>query len=98
MHKPHTRAYGRPLKMVNSLKYLGRVILATDDDWLAAMKNLSRSRKVWGRMLRILSREGAAPRVSGLFLKTVVQGVLLFGAETWVFVPCMGYIMGRFQT
>ena len=26
-------SYGNPLEMVTSIKYLGRVILATDDDW-----------------------------------------------------------------
>ena len=97
MHKPHTSAYGRPLKMVNSLKYLGRVILATDDDWLAAMKNLSRSRKVWGRMPRILSREGAAPRVSGFFFKDLIQAVPLFREETWVVTPRVGKALGGFR-
>ena len=77
-------AHGRPLEMVTSIKYLGRVILAADDDWPAVVKNLSRARKVWSRMLRILSREGAVPRVSSFFFKAVVQVVLLFRAETWV--------------
>ena len=77
-------AYGHPLEMVTSFTYLGQVISAADDDWPVVVKNLSRARKVWSRMSRILSREGAAPRVSGFFFKAVVQAVLLFGAETWV--------------
>ena len=32
------------------------------------------------RMTRILGREGADPRISGLFFKVVVQAVLLFGS------------------
>ena len=65
-------AYGCPLEMVNSFKYLGRVISAADDDWTAVVKNLYRGRMVWSRMSSILSREGAAPRVSGFFFKAVV--------------------------
>ena len=39
---------------------------------------------VWRRISRILSREGATPRVSGFFFKDVIQAVLIFGAGTWV--------------
>ena len=49
-------------------------------------------------MPRILSREGATPRVSGLFFKAVIQVVLLLGAETWVVTPRMGTALGVFQT
>ena len=65
------------------LKYLTRVILEADNNWPAVVKNLAQARKVWSRMSHIISREGAALRVPGIFLKAVVQAVLLFGAETW---------------
>ena len=45
---------------------------------------LNKSRKSWGRLKRILRREGADKRVSGFFFKAVVQQVLMFGAETGV--------------
>ena len=45
-------------------------------------------------MTRILSREGAEPRVYGFFFKTVLQVVLLFGSETWVVTPLMGRVLG----
>ena len=45
-------------------------------------------------MTRILIREGAEPRVSGFFSKSVVQAVLLSDAETWVVSPCMGRVLG----
>ena len=80
-------AYGLPLDMVTSFKYLGWVISAADNDWPTVVKNLTRSRKVGSRMSRILSREGAASQVSGFFFKAVVQAVLIFGAETWVVTP-----------
>ena len=49
-------AYGHPLEMVTSFRYLGRVILATDNVCLAMVSNLDRAKKVWSSMPRILSR------------------------------------------
>ena len=76
------RVYGRPLEMVPSFKYLGRVLLKAEDDFPLVVQNLAGVRTVWRRMSRVLSREGARPRLSGFFFKAVVQSVLLFGAET----------------
>ena len=47
--------------------------------------------------MKILSREGVSLRVSKIFFKDVVQSVLLFGADTWVFKPHMGRVLGGFQ-
>ena len=55
---------------------------------------MARARKVWTRISRILSREGAAPRVYVLFFKSVVQVVLLFGADTYVVTSRMGKSLG----
>ena len=77
-------AYGKQLKTVPSLKYLGRILTAGDDDWPAVAGNLGKARKIWGRMKRVLIREGADKRVSGNVFKAVVQQVLLFGAEMLV--------------
>ena len=41
--------------------------MVADNDWPVVVRNLSRARAVWKRMTRILSREGAEPRVSGFF-------------------------------
>ena len=67
------RAYGHPLEMVTSFKYLGRVISKADYYWTAVVRNLAKAQAVWQRLTRILSREGAAPWVSGFFFKAVVQ-------------------------
>ena len=75
---------GSELECVESFRYLGRPLSATDSDWLAIRRNLNRARQKWAMISRILSREGATPRVSGLFYKAVVQSVLLYGSETWV--------------
>ena len=45
-------------------------------------------------MALILSREGAALRVSVSVFKAVVQTVLLFGSDTWVVTPHMGKALG----
>ena len=57
---------------------------AGEDSWTVVAGNLGKTQKSWGRLKRILSREGADKRVSGNFSKAVVQQVLLFGAETRV--------------
>ena len=72
-------AYGKPLETVSTFKYLGRVMTAGDDYWLAVAGNLVKARKIWGSLLRILSREGVDKRVSGNVFKAVMQAVLLFG-------------------
>ena len=73
--------------MVTSLKYLVRVLMSLDDDWLEVVGNLQKSRKSWARLPIILGMEGDSPMMSGIFFKAVVHAVLLFGAETWLMPP-----------
>ena len=40
-------------------------------------------------MKKLLRREGAEPRMSAMLYWSVVQAVLLFGAETWVLLEAM---------
>ena len=91
------RAYGRPLEMVTSFRYLGRVISEEDNDWLAVARNLSWTRAVWSKMARILRREGVSLKVSRLCFKAMVQVVLLFRSDTWVVTPRMGKAMRGYQ-
>ena len=90
-------AYGGTLDMAPSSKYLGRVILMADNYWPAVIWNLVKVRDFWRSMTGILIREGARPQVSRFFLKSVIQSVFLFGAETGVVTPCMGQFLGGFQ-
>ena len=83
------KSYGRPLEMVTSFKYLGRVISEADENWPVVVKNLSHARNVLRRMLCILSKEGSALRVSGISFKAMAQAVLLFGLDTWLVTPLM---------
>ena len=69
----------------------------TDDDWPAVAGNLRKARVTWGRLARILGREGADPKVSHNFYIAVTQQVLLFGAETWVLTRRMEAALDAFQ-
>ena len=89
--------YGIPIETVASFKYLGRILKAVYDDWPAVVGNLKTSCKSWARLTRILGREGANLRVSGMFFNEVVHAVLLFGSETWVLTPHTGRALGSFQ-
>ena len=73
------------------------MLKAVDDDCLAVVGNLGNARKSWGRLSRILSWEGADPKVSGNFYKAVAQSVLLFGAETWVLTQSMDKALDSFH-
>ena len=55
--------YGAPIESVSEFKYLGRILTVTDDDWSAVIENLRKARRSWGRLTRVLSREGAYPKV-----------------------------------
>jgi len=72
------------LESVSSFKCLGRIISADDSDVPAVVSNIQKARGRWAMVTRILTREGASPKVSAMFYKAVVQSVLLFGCETWV--------------
>ena len=75
------KAYRAPIKLVSEFKYLGRILTATDDGWLAVVGNLRKARQSWGKMARVLNREGADPKVSRTLYIFVTQAVLLFGSE-----------------
>ena len=92
------KAYGEPIQNVMAFRYLGRVLTAGDNDWLAVVGNLGKARKSWGRLSQILSREGAYLKVSGNLYKAVTQAVLLFGEETWVLTQRMEKALDRFQS
>ena len=69
--------------MVISFKYLGRVLLVADDEWMTVIRNLVKARTVWWIMSKILSREGARPQIYVCFFKSIIQLVLLFDADSW---------------
>ena len=90
-------AYGKKMRAVTDFRYLGRVLKNTDDDCPEVARNLQKARVTWGRLARILGREGADPEVSRNFYIAVTQQVLLFGAETWVLTKRMEAALDAFQ-
>ena len=74
---------------VPNFRYLGRPLDQTDDDWTDVRRNIMRARSVWGRLETLLRREGAETRVSEIFHRAVVQAILLYRSETWVFLASM---------
>ena len=90
-------AYGKRVEAVSEFRYLGRLLTATDDDWPAVAGNIRKSRVSWGRLARVLGREGADPKASRSFYTAVAQQVLLFGAETWVLTQNMASALDAFQ-
>ena len=90
-------AYGLPLGMVTSIRYLGRVISAADNNCPSVVRNLAKASVVWKSMAGILSREGPELWVSRFLFKAMVRAVLLFGAETRVVNSRVGRVLGGFQ-
>ena len=74
---------------VGRLKKPGRLLDWSDDDWPEILHNISKARQVWGRLGKILWREGVEPTVLEKFYRALVQAVLMFGAETWVLTEIM---------
>ena len=72
-------AYSRLLNSVTSFKYLGRIMTPSDDYWPMVVGILRKARKSWERLSRILGRDGANLRVSGIF-----QGGGAGGTAYWV--------------
>ena len=61
---------------------MGRNLDQSGNDCLEIRRNIRRAQKIWGRLEKILRREGADTQVSAIFYRAVVQAVLLFGAES----------------
>ena len=91
-------AYGAEIESVTEFKYLGRILMATDDDWPALVGNIGKARRSRGSLLRVLGREGADPKVSRAFYIALTQSVLLFGSETWVLAARMEKALESFQS
>ena len=85
------------MKAVKEFRYLGRVLTATDDDWPAVAGNIRKAWVSWGRLARVLGREGANSKVSRSFYTAVTQQVFLFGAESWVLTKKMESGLDTFQ-
>ena len=75
--------YGAPMTEVLLFKYLGRTLSSSDNYWPAVEQNLRKAWGTWGRLVKVLGREGVDRKTTGIFCVAVVQAVILFGSETW---------------
>ena len=75
-------AYDRPLEMLKTFNYLGRVLTASYDDCPEVVANIQKSRSIWAQLSRVLSHEGAYLQTSGTSYKAVFQVTLLFFLDT----------------
>ena len=80
-------AKGCLLERVESYKYLGRILSMDNNDIIAVHSQLAKARRDWARVSKVLRAQNAASRVCSHFYKAVVQGVLLFGSESWTLIP-----------
>ena len=72
---------------MTAFRYMGRFMTVGDNIYPSVIEKLQKARNNLVRSSRILSREGADPKVLGNCFKVVTQAVLLFGAEIWVMTP-----------
>ena len=86
---------GEMVEGVVTLKYLGRTLDQTDDDWSVVRRNITRTRSVWGRLGTIMRREGVVPNVFAVFYRAVEQAVLIFESETWELLAAMEWKFKR---
>ena len=75
------------MERVEVFKFLGSLIAFDDDDTQAVRGNLTKARRVWARISRVLRAENVSARVCWMFYKATVQSVLLFRRKTWVLSP-----------
>ena len=75
---------GVRIERVKHFKYLGRILSEDDCDSKCIDDQLKKTRKRWTCIAKILKREGANAACMGKFYLTIVQAVLLYGADSWV--------------
>ena len=74
---------GKEIDRVRHFKYLGRTFTDNDSDTMCIMENIKKAKQRWNCIAKILKDEGANPRCMAKFYITIVQAVLLYGAESW---------------
>ena len=74
---------------LDAFKYLWQVLNWTHGDWPAVLRDIRKSRQVWGRLGKLLRQESAYRITTEKFYRVVVQAVLLFGAKKWVMSAAM---------
>ena len=74
---------GKDIERVSRFKYLGRWFSDNDNNTYSIIDNIKKARGRWNCLASILKREGANAVCMGRFYLTIVQAVLLYGADSW---------------
>jgi len=74
---------GKEIERVKKFKYLGRWFREDDSDTCSIKENIRKANGRWNCLANILKREGANAVCMGRFYLTIVQAVLLYGADSW---------------
>ena len=64
-------AEGCPLERVESYKYLGHILWMDDNNIVTVHSQLTKARRVWVRVLKVLRAQTMASQVCGLFYVAV---------------------------
>ena len=75
---------GKAIERVRKFKYLGRFFTDNDNDSVCIQENIKNARKRWNCIGKILKAEGASAKCMAKFYITIVQAVLLYGADSWI--------------
>ena len=73
------QSYGEPLETVAHFKYMGKVLTVGDDNWTAVAGKLSKSRKRWMQMKRMMRQDRCRPKGLG----DILQGGRAGGCYFW---------------
>ena len=49
-------AYGAPIESVMEFRYLGRILMETDDNWPVVVGNIMKAKQSWGRLTKVIGR------------------------------------------
>ena len=52
------------IEVVETFKYIGRILYQSDDDWPAVRRNFRKAQQVWISLGKLLRREGEYPQLS----------------------------------
>ena len=75
--------YNTKLERKQEFKYLGRILNQNDNNDIYITIQIEKARQRWNCVAKILKREGANAKTIAKFYLTIVQAVLLYGADSW---------------
>ena len=90
--------YGLFLAILVPLKYLGRLLMSTDYNWLAVVSSRQKSQKKWDQMPWILGHDCRDARNPITFFKAFFRAIILFGSEMGVLTPSLVGLWGDSTT